>query len=108
MYSMTDRIKSNILNHFQSKGYTYHYLANVTLTTFHQKKEPLGKVFKIRLTNFGTPILLESFPYRYKQIDNQFVLDVDDMVEEISTKCIEALESMVRMNKGKRNVSIHC
>ena len=100
MYSMTESIKSNIINHFQSKGYSYHYLANVTLTTFHQTKEPVGKVFKVRLTNFGIPILLESFPYRYKQIDNQSVLDVDGMVEEISTKCIRALESMVRMNNG--------
>lgn len=100
MYSMTESIKSNILNHFQSKGYSDHYLANVTLTTYHQVKEPLGKVFKIKLTNFDIPVLLESIPYRYKQTDNQFVLDVDDMVEEISTKCIGALESMVRMNKG--------
>nr|DAX43074.1 MAG TPA: Protein of unknown function (DUF2717) [Caudoviricetes sp.] len=38
MYSMTERIKSNILNHFQSKGYSDHYLANVTLTTHHQVK----------------------------------------------------------------------
>ena len=100
MYSMTESIKSNILNHFQSKGYSDHYLANVALTTYHQVKEPLGKVFKIKLTNFNVPVLLESIPYRYKQIDNQFVLDVDGMVEEISTKCIKVLESMVRMNKG--------
>ena len=100
MYSITRSIKSNILNHFQSKGYSYHYLANITLTTYRQDKEPTSKVFKVRLTNFGTPILIESFPYRYKQINNQFVLDVDGMVEEISAKCIKALETMVRMNKG--------
>lgn len=100
MYSMTEAIKSNILNHFKSKGYSDHYLANVTLTTCHQVKEPLGKVFKINLSNFNTPVLLESIPYRYKQINNQFVLDVDSMVEEISAKCIKVLETMVRMNKG--------
>lgn len=100
MYSMTERIKSNILNHFQTKGYSDHYLANVTLTTHHQVKEPLGKVFKIKLTNFDIPVLLESIPYRYKQVDNQFVLDVDGMVDEISSKCIRVLETMVRMNKG--------
>lgn len=100
MYSMTERIKSNILNHFQSKGYSEYYLANVTLTTFHQVKEPLGKVFKIKLTNFDIPVLLESIPYRYKQVDNQFVLDVDGMVDEVSAKCIELLEGMVRMNGG--------
>lgn len=98
MYSMTERIKSNILNHFQTKGYSDHYLANVTLTTHHQVKEPLGKVFKIKLTNFNIPVLLESIPYRYKQVDNQFVLDVDSMVEEISAKCIRALGSMVEFN----------
>ena len=98
MYSMTERIKSNILNHFQSKGYSEYYLANVTLTTFHQVKEPLGKVFKIKLTNFDIPVLLESIPYRYKQVDNQFVLDVDGMVEEISAKCIKLLEGMVEFN----------
>lgn len=104
MYSMTERIKSNILNHFQSKGYSDHYLANVTLTTHHQDKEPLGKVFKVKLTNFDIPVLLESIPYRYKQVDNQFVLDVDGMVEEISTKCIKVLEPMVRMDKGQRKL----
>ena len=98
MYSMTERIKSNILNHFQSKGYSDHYLANVTLTTCHQVKEPLGKVFKIKLTNFDIPVLLESIPYRYKQIDNQFVMDVDGMVDEISTRCIKVLEGMIEFN----------
>lgn len=98
MYSMTESIKSNIINHFQSKGYSDYYLANVALTTHHQVKEPLGKVFKINLSNFNTPVLLESFPYRYKQIDNQFVLDVDGMVNEISTKCINVLETMVEFN----------
>ena len=98
MYSMTESIKSNIINHFQSKGYSDYYLANVALTTYHQVKERLGKVFKIKLTNFNIPVLLESIPYRYKQIDNQFVLDVDGMVEEISTKCIGALESMVEFS----------
>ena len=98
MYSMTERIKSNILNHFQSKGYSDHYLANVTLTTHHQVKEPLGKVIRVKLTNFDTPILLEIIPYRYRQINNQFVLDVDGMVEEISAKCIKLLEGMVEFN----------
>lgn len=98
MYSMTDRIKSNILNHFQSKGYSDHYLANITLTTLHQVKEPLGKVFKIKLTNFDIPVLLESIPYRYKQINNQFVMDVDGMVDEISAKYIRLLEGMVEFN----------
>lgn len=100
MYSMTERIKSNILTHFKSKGYSDHYLANVTLTTYHQEKELLGKVIKVKLTNFDTPLLLEIFLYRHKQINNQFVLDVDSMVEEISAKCIKVLEGMVRMNKG--------
>lgn len=104
MYSMTERIKSNILTHFQSKGYSDHYLANVTLTTFHQVKEPLGRVFKIKLTNFDIPVLLESIPYRYKQIDNRFVLDVDGMVDETSAKCIKLLEGMVEFNAmRKRN-----
>lgn len=98
MYSMTERIKSNILNHFQTKGYSDHYLANVTLTTHHQVKEPLGKVFKIKLTNFDIPVLLESIPYRYRQIDNQFVMDVDGMVDEISTRCIKVLEGMIEFN----------
>ncbi len=98
MYSMTESIKSNIINHFQSKGYSDYYLANVTLTTYHQVKEPLGKVFKIKITNFNIPVLLESIPYRYKQIDNRFVLDVDGMVNEISAKCIKLLEGMVEFN----------
>lgn len=98
MYSMTESIKSNILNHFKSKGYSDYYLANVALTTCHQVKEPLGKVFKIKLTNFNIPVLLESIPYRYKQIDNRSVLDVDGMVDEISAKCIKLLEGMVELN----------
>lgn len=98
MYSMTERIKSNILDHFQSKGYSDYYLASVTLTTCHQVKEPLGKVFKINLSNFNIPVLLESIPYRYKQIDNRFVLNVDGMVNEISAKCIKLLEGMVEFS----------